>query len=173
MKLKLFSLILAGVSALAQANPQIQFTQDLSAPPALTGSIVAGQSVTLVYNNYRFYDIVGRALMNQSYGAPDEGYAMRFHCYGYGCCKMAYPNVNLRYRFHSGDSFTTAELDGNPVTLSVPATAEELEVYFDIDSYLLKTWYCGSPEPTGSGNAISFTAYDSNYARNFIFPVEH
>lgn len=51
-----------GALAFADKPAIIQFTEEIGYPPEVRGEIEAGESVWIVYNHYRFYEIVDRTI---------------------------------------------------------------------------------------------------------------
>ena len=145
-----------------------------------TAPIYAGEVVRLRFDPQRFYQIIN-ASAGGGYGS--YGYfASAHHCYGYGCCDVTFPEINVHFRFEGLDdgSWQDGTLgDDNQVDLGIPAEATALDVYFDTPGYDLKTWYCGCDEACAQANRDAattqnrdFSAWDSRYGANYRFPIE-
>ena len=154
------------------ATTLIAFNENLS-DPAPSSPLVAGSTVGLRYATRRMYKIIDSSLQ--------MGYfASSFHCYGYGCCEVSFPDLRAFYRFNDQGQWIAAQLDKNGAAdLSIPADARVMEVWFKVDGFDLKSWYCGCDGSCSQENYAragssykSHAAWDSRYGKNFRFDVQ-
>ena len=133
--------------------------------------LVAGGTVHVTYAPSRFYKIIDS---ESSVG----WFASAYHCYGYGCCQVTFPDVTAHYRFDDGEFASQPLDDDNGFTLPIPSQASKLELYFETPGFDLRTWYCGCGEACSQENyensGASFRShqsYDSRYGENYVFDV--
>lgn len=141
--------------------------------PAPSKPLVAGGTARIAFDPMRFHDVI-------AWSSPHGQYwASRFHCYGYGCCETSFPTVGVHYRFRADQGWTDGALgDNDSLDVSIPQDADKLEVWFDVPGYEIKSWYCGCDEACARGyyeqassHHEDYRAYDSRYAKNYVFPV--
>lgn len=155
----------------AEAGPvTLEFARHFGAVQP-SAPLVGGGLVRIQYDRDRLYDIVNRS---ESTGH----FATRYHCYGYGCCEVAFNEVYAQVRYDGG-AFTTFALgEDGAVELSLPAQADHLEVYFEAPGYELRSYYCGCDAACAAENkarsgfsAHDFAVYDSRFGENYQFEV--
>ncbi|MBW2735999.1 MAG: hypothetical protein JRH20_26740, partial [Deltaproteobacteria bacterium] len=157
----------------ASASPgRISFTEGFSGPHLLS-PLVAGGELGIRYDSKRMYHIID--------GSHSMGYfATTFHCYGYGCCEVTFPEVKAYYRFNDQGDWTEQVLDDQGAAdLTIPGDARSFEVWFNVERYNLKSWYCGCSGPCPQENyeragvsSKEYKTWDSNYGKNFRFEVQ-
>jgi hypothetical protein len=157
----------------ASAKIQLNFGRDLEQPINPNGTVRAGAAVHVTYERQRFFEIIGNSVEDGQY------WAEKYHCYGYGCCDVQFPQVTVYYRSFDKGPFTGAKLQGNAADFKLDPKATRLELYVQSDRYDLKAWYCGCDSVCAEANRkmatsmpTNYTAYDSHFRDNYIFPVQ-
>lgn len=153
-----------------QTVPSIEFDADFG-EPAPSSKLVGGGSAHVVYDAQRFWDVYN--------GQADYGwFASAFHCYGYGCCEVTFPQVDAHYRFDTGET-ETRDLSSGEMTIELPEDASSLQMWFEAPGFEIRTWYCGCSGDCAQENYekaqphwYELTGWDSDYGKNYHFPVE-
>ncbi len=156
-------------------TPVVRFAADWSVAPS--APIVRDERVRISYEAKRMYQIVDSS---GNAGSWAGYFASSFHCYGYGCCDVTFPAIYAHYRFSTNDGFVDTALDANgALAIDVPGNADHLELWFDIDRFSMKTWYCGCDAQCADQNRANasarehgFRAYDSRYGENFFLALQ-
>lgn len=146
---------------------------EVSSAPVVAGRLERGGEALIVYDERRMYDVVDWSREHGTY------FESSFHCYGYGCCEVQFPEIRAFYRFRRGQSFASAVLDDDgEARVDIPSDASFLEVYFETSGFEIKTWYCGCDAACADASYraqsfrwIDFDAWDSRFGRNFLFDV--
>jgi hypothetical protein len=146
-------------------NPSsmISFSEDMSAP-RLNGELKLDGEVTVKYDRKRMYEIIK---WTDPYGTY---WASEHHCYGYGCCRVSFPEVYVSMMVNDSSSeIITLKLDDNDTaTFDVPPLAWTLSFWADVKGYDLESWFCGN-ESNSHTRWVDYEAWDSNYGKNFWF----
>jgi hypothetical protein len=128
------------------------------------GTVKRGGKLLVTYAPERMKTIVSQAQLS------GMGYfAVKYHCYGYGCCSWEYDD-KLHVRFSDGGDFASYPIGDLAVELTIPADASRVEIYFDTDVYTT-TWYCGGAEGQKYRQPDPDRFYDSNYGDNFVYSI--
>lgn len=157
----------------ASETPSLTFAASFASVHP-SAPLVAGDAVHVRFDADRFYDIVD--------GSHPIGYfASTYHCYGYGCCDVQFPEVWLHYRPHGpsgAGAWDAKRLENAEAAITIPVDARSLEMYFSAPRYAIQTWYCGcSPEcaeenrQRSGPRSVEHDAWDSRFGKNYFFDV--
>lgn len=160
---------LGKADSIDQGPSVIDFDADFT-PPQAAPALAAGGAVQVSFDTQRFYEI---------YDAQSQvgWFASTFHCYGYGCCEVSFPDVSAHHRFDGGE-VVTQDISSGEASIDVPEDADELEMWFSTPGFELRTWYCGCDAACAQQNYAAaspqwhaLTAWDSAYGNNYAFPI--
>lgn len=148
----------------------ITFDADFHEPQA-SPALVAGGKAQITYDAHRLYDIVD--------GESSVGwFASSFHCYGYGCCEVKFPEIYAGYRFGGGGDQLQPMSDG-AAEIALPSDAPQMSLWFSAPGFEIRTWYCGCSGECADENYqnssphwVDHSTFDSRYGANYAFDVE-
>lgn len=131
----------------------------------LSGDVARGGVLRVRYAPQRMQTIVQGARWP---GSSNGYFAVKYHCYGYGCCAHAF-DTHAHVRFRPDAPFSDDVIGDDAVEYQVPMDASRVEVYFHTD-VTTQTWYCGGEEgPRATQGPDRF--YDSNFGQNFLLSL--